>query len=152
MKKLVLILMFVAGLVVYADAQQDKYVFDDRSLDLDTKGEEISSHYLGQEVAVKMHLLNKKYTYLSEPSPTSPVPKTYVDKPTIYYGIMKLNALYKKQLKQGMINEQQAKYLMNKYLDLALIIRYQQTAEFEKELGTAKKEQIAVVFDKIELK
>lgn len=112
-----------------------------------------SSHYLGQDIANKMHLIKETYTYVEQGTPMSPGQKVIVKKPQIYYAIRKLNKYYKKAIKKGSLSEPEAIDLLNETLDKAFVIFDQETQEFEDYLSKQKKpEDMEQAFAMIELK
>lgn len=133
---------------------KDEYIFKDETGDYDfsQNNSNISSHYLGNEIAVKMDVLKDTYTYIEKATPTSPTDKTIVVKPTIYYAIKKLSNKYKRFIKKDQLTEQEARKRLDKYIMIALSIYHQETDEFEEELRKNKKpHEIEQVFDKVTL-
>ncbi len=136
--------------------QEKKFVF--RNNLSDTLGEkinpgEISSHYLGQAMAIKYHRFTSIYTYLSSASATSRTETTKINKPTIYYAVKKLNRYYRKQLRKDKIEEPEAFDQLAHILDVAYVIYNQDTEELEEALRQARKpEKISDVFDNTVLK
>lgn len=144
MKKALLLLALVLG-VVCSGISQDSDVFafdfvedklDDSNLDLALVGD----HYLGSEVAKKLALLKDSYTWREEGTANSPYSKTIVEKPAIYYSVKKLDKYYKKEIKKGNLSEDEARDQFIKSLDIALLIRYQQTEAFEDKLRELKED------------
>ena len=112
----------------------------------------VEDHYLGQEIALKFYLLKDVYTTVQPATPTSPTEKTIVSKPTIYYATKKISRLYKKEIKKGLITEQEAKSNLNKVLDVSLSIYHEETEEFESVLKDAKdSDEIFGVFSRVVL-
>lgn len=112
----------------------------------------VEEHYLGQEIALKYYLLKDVYTTVQPATPTSPTEKTIVSKPTIYYAAKKISRLYKKEIKKGIISEEEAKSNLNKVLDVSLSIFHEETKEFESVLKDAKKsDEIYGVFSQVVL-
>ncbi|MGD1842208.1 MAG: hypothetical protein ACFB0B_15120 [Thermonemataceae bacterium] len=64
----------------------------------------------------------------------------------------KLNKFYKKDIKKGAMSEEEAREKLNKSLDIAVSIRYQDTSEFESELkGVKERAAIESLFEKVTL-
>ncbi len=153
MKRLLLILS-MAFCVSFGgfsqSADEDIFYFDFMVDKIDDSGIDVTylrSHPLGLDVAKKLELLRESYTWKEEASATVPRDRTIVEKPAIYYSVQKLNGHYKKAVKQGVMNEEEAKTALISAIDIALVIRYQQTAEFETKLRDFKKgEEIASVY------
>lgn len=142
--------------VGYSQESQETFSFsfiedklDDSSVDLATVG----GHYLGSDIAIKLELLKGSYTWKEEGTANSPTTKTVVEKPAIYYSLKKLDKYYKKAIKKGEVTEDEAKDEFIKALDIALFIRYQETAAFETKLRELKEESdIALLFtEKVKL-
>ncbi|MEQ8687792.1 MAG: hypothetical protein RIE86_20975 [Imperialibacter sp.] len=118
---------------------------DDSSVNMAAVG----SHYMGSDIAVKLELLKDSYTWKEEGTPNSPTTKTVVEKPAIYYSLKKLDKYYKKAIKKGDVTEEAARDEFVKALDIALFIRYQETAAFEDKLRELKEESdIALLYTK----
>lgn len=105
--------------------------------------DEVRKHYLGEDIARKMLLVNQSYVYFEPTSPTNPLPTRVVDKYPVYSSIKKLNTYYKKAIKQKTYSKEEAHYRFKKIMDVALCIRYQNTDEFEQVL-LATKDPIAL--------
>ena len=112
----------------------------------------IGSHYLGEEMAVKYYRLREIYTYEETGTAAKPVHQTVVNKPTIYYSLKKLNSHYKKQLKKGEIDSNQAVKQLGWYFDVGFAIFSQDTGDLEKALRQAKNpDEIASIFAHVKL-
>lgn len=147
--KLIILLFGVAGIFSSAHSQEaftfTNYLRDTASIEFDDVM--IEKHYLGRQVAIKFYRLKDTYTYVTQGSVNNPVSQTVVEKPTIYYSLKKLNTLYKKQLKKGLIDSTTAVKELGWYFDVGYSIYQQDTKEFEQALKKAKKpENIKKVF------
>jgi hypothetical protein len=129
-----------------------RYCVDENSLssiDVD----ELGNHPLGDNIARKLYMLRETYTIIEKPTPTSPGEKTIIFKPSIYNSLQKLNRYYKKQLKDELISEEEARMKLNTYLDIAISVFVENTESFEDELRRAKSpDEISKVFSLVELK
>ncbi|MFC2125312.1 hypothetical protein ACFLU5_10905 [Bacteroidota bacterium] len=159
MKRVLLSAVVFLGLVSVVSAQagaEDTFYFDNDLVDikdLAINPNFISKHYLGEDIAVKMHLLKETYTYIERGDDLNPVDKTVVNKPTIFYSMKKLNNYYKKQIKKGTISKEDAKEKLDLYLDICLSIYLQSTDNFEEALRTSKgNDEIVGVFSRVILK
>jgi|PlaIllAssembly_1097288.scaffolds.fasta_scaffold55504_2 hypothetical protein len=113
----------------------------------------LSDHPFGELTARKLYVLQKIYTYVEPPSPTSPGEKTIVKKPVIYNTILKLNRNLKKMVKKGTMDKNKATSDLNLCLDVALSISADDTGDFESELKKAKSpDSIVQVFQMVELR
>lgn len=111
------------------------------------------AHFLGSTVARKFYLLDEVYSYIEKGTPTSPGDKKIIRKPTVFYAIKKVNNLYKKEVKSGNIDINQAAQNMKYILDVGFCIFSQDTGEFEKALKTYKKPaEIEQLFMNVELR
>ncbi len=109
-----------------------------------------STHPLGDEVAKKMVLFKDKYTYTEEASPTSPVSKTVIHKPTIFNAVQKVERSLKKGVRKDLVDTEDATKQMVSCLNVALICANLNTIEMEKRLKEAKTpEQIIEVFEAV---
>ncbi|UCH13388.1 MAG: hypothetical protein JSV22_09750 [Bacteroidales bacterium] len=136
-------------------AKEYKYCFrysvDENSL-YNIEDEELKSHPFGDYIARKFHMLKKSYTYVERATPTSPGEKIIVVKPSIYYALQKLNKYFKKQVKDGMMTEEEARQELNQYLDIAISIVVENTESLENDLRKAKKpDEISRVFSMVML-
>ncbi len=140
-----LLIVILTGLpIAFVSAQ--KYEFEYREKEQEQPEGTVSRHFLGEQIATKMYLLKRNYTS-SVMDEITRVESTQIEKPSIYYSVNKVNKYIKKSLKKGVITETQAMETLNKVLDIALNIRYQQTNELEQELwGVKDPEAIASLF------
>ncbi len=153
MKRLLLILGLALGVSMSGysqSADEDVFYFDFMADKIDDSGIDVTflrAHPLGVDVAKKLELLRESYTWKEEASATVPRDRTIVEKPIIYYSMQKLNGHYKKVVKKGLMEEEEAKMALINAIDIALVIRYQQTAEFETKLRSYKKgEELAPLY------
>jgi len=129
-----------------------RYCVDEQSLFLINE-DELPSHPLGDNIARKLHMLRETYTHIEKPTPTSPGEKTIIFKPNIYNSLQKLNRYYKKQVKDELISEEEARLKLNSYLDIAISVFVENTDSFEDELRRAKSpDEISKVFSMVMLK
>jgi len=113
----------------------------------------LSDHPFGELTARKLYMLQKIYTYVEPPSPTSPGEKTIVKKPVIYNTILKLNRNLKKMVKKGVLDKKKASSDLDLCLDVALSISADDTGDFESVLKKAKSpDNIIQVFKMVELR
>ncbi|MGB9747779.1 MAG: hypothetical protein ACPLXM_12710 [Bacteroidales bacterium] len=107
----------------------------------------MGSSILGTEVARKMYIVRNTFTYVEEPTPTSPTPKTIIRKPRIYNSVKKLVSYYEKMAKKGLMPVEQAAANATLVLDKAYSAFYGNSDNFEQFLKSAKKpEQIEEAF------
>lgn len=160
MKKV--LLGFLASLIYLSfavaqgnEGESDKFFIEDKTNDPEYTipyTSEMGSHYLGNEIAKKIYILRGTYTYREEGTPLNPNPKTVVRKPVLYYDILKVAKYYRKMVKQGKMDRDQAVTKLNHFLDIGYSAFYQDTDKLEDELGDARKpEEIIAVLNWVEL-
>jgi len=159
MKRVLLTAVIFLGYFSAVSAQagaEDTFYFDNdlvnvKALNIDPNY--ITKHYLGEDIAIKMHLLKETYTYIERGDDLNPVDKTIVNKPAIFYSMKKLNNHYKKQIKKGTVSKEEAKEKLDHYLDICLSIYLQSTDNFEEALRTSKgNDELDGVFSRVVLK
>lgn len=91
----------------------------------------MGSSILGTEVARKMYIVRNTFTYVEEPTPTSPTPKTIIRKPRIYNSVKKLVSYYEKMAKKGLMPVEQAAANATLVLDKAYSAFYGNSDNFE---------------------
>jgi hypothetical protein len=99
----------------------------------------VDSHFLGSEIAKKMLLLNKSYSYKEPVAPGNSATKTIFRKPVIYNSVKKIERSMKNKVKSGELNPETARVQFNKVLDVALNIINIDTDKFESRLESAGK-------------
>lgn len=137
------------------DPENKKFVFENNLHyyeDYEVDMAFVSPHYMGEEMALKIHLLDETFTTVEAATPTSPTEKTIVNKPIIYYAIKKLSRKYKKEIRKERITEEKAKENLENALEVGLSIFHEDTEEFEQVLKKAKKpDEIVSVFNMVVL-
>jgi hypothetical protein len=114
--------------------------------------ENIRRHALGEDVAKRVHLFEKTYTYVSEAVPGSFSGKLVIQKPAIYSSMMKLDKYFTRLEKKGTVSQEEAVKSYSHFLEVALILYYANTAEFEEELKRAPDDEaLADLFRSVEL-
>ncbi len=157
MKKILLTLLIVCGLAIVGYAQEeDVYYFEERASELaEVEVDEaiVKKHFLGEDIANKMQILKDTYTWKEYAGELQTTDKTIVEKPAIYYSIKKLSSYYKKAIKKGMVDREEATKRLSNFIDIVYYIRYQETEAFENTLGRLKKvEDIEALFNKVVLR
>ncbi len=102
---------------------------------------EFRKHSLGDEIAKRLFLLDRTYTYESEPAPGTFTGQRVIKKPIIYYSIYKVEKYYRKKIKSHEIGEEAAIRELSAIIDLSLIIFDENTSEFESVLKESDKEK-----------
>ncbi|MEL0009194.1 MAG: hypothetical protein VW741_04920 [Flammeovirgaceae bacterium] len=134
MKKLIFI---ISVFLISFNGFSQKFEFDFLSSSLDEEilkdHQYIKSHFLGTDVARKVKLFDLAYKWEDPPTPTRSTPLIKIEKQPIYFAIRKIITpkFYKKKIKEDLITKDQAIEQIIEILDIALMIRYQDTDEFE---------------------
>lgn len=153
-RRILLALALIVTMISYAQ-NNAKFEFEDRSYEMEETQvpDFVKSHYLGLEFRRGFYLLDEQYTYEIEPTATDPNPAPEIEKPAIYKGIKKLDKYYKKQLKKGLMSEDQARDELSRILAIGFSIRYQDTETFEQLLWEKRKpdEFIQVFLTQVDL-
>jgi hypothetical protein len=101
----------------------------------------IRKHALGDDIAKRIYLFEKTYTYMSNALPGAFSGKLVIQKPGIYNSILKLDKYITRQEKNGKISREQAIGELAQYLDKALMLYYENTSLLEEELKNADSTQ-----------
>ena len=131
-----LILIFSIFLISFT-GQSQKFEFDFLSSSLDETilkdHQYIKSHFLGTDVARKVKLVDLAYKWEDPPTPTRSTPLIKIEKQPIYFALKKVISpkFYKRKIKAQAITKDQAIEEIIEILDIALMIRYQDTKQFE---------------------
>lgn len=138
MKKVFVFLLFVAPMISVM-GQDFKFEYMEDKLDASDLFEgDLRRHPFGDSFSEKMLLLSQAYTYQEEATPLNPAPALNIEKLAIYNSARKLNSYFKKSVKKGKMGEVEAMEKLQKVLDVALCVRYQDTIAFEEALDKAK--------------
>jgi hypothetical protein len=114
-------------------------VYSRPELPKDVNAQLIGSHFLGDDVAKKMYLLDKTYTYESKIAPGNPAVTTSIRKPAIYNSVKKIESYLKKSIRKKEITEAIAAEQFNKVVDVALNVFFQDTEALENQLKSTDK-------------
>ncbi len=137
MKKLFLLLT-ISLLSIKSNAQKLEFDFIASSLDekILEDYQYIKSHFLGQEVARKIKLVDLAYKWEDPPTPTRSTTLVKIEKQPIYFALKKVISpkFYKSKIKSQFITKDDAITEIIEILDIAIMIRYQNTEELESKL------------------
>lgn len=92
----------------------------------------IGEHFLGDQIARKLYLLDSKYTYQVEIVPGNPQTKTVIRKPVIYDAVRKIERYFRKSVKKGDVSIETATQEFNQVLDVTFNVLTADTDSFEK--------------------
>jgi len=98
----------------------------------------VEDHFLGSQIAKKMYLFNKDYSYKVLLSPGSSATKTVFRKPEIYSSVKKIERYLKDRVKKGDLTDNIARNEYDKVLNVALNVFDDNTEKFEERLNSAK--------------
>lgn len=90
----------------------------------------VPKHYLGGEIAVLFYIF--KHTYVSESGDYAGTASTpEVQKPAIYYAVIRMNKLLKKSLKSGAYTKEAAEAIMKDCLEKSYALFFENTDALE---------------------
>lgn len=116
-------------------------VYSKPELPKDTDPQLIGTSFFGNEIAQKMYLLDKTYTYEAKIAPGNPATTTMTRKPVIYNSVKKVESYLKKSVKRKELSETEATEKLNQVVDAALNVFYQDTRTLENQLSATDKAQ-----------
>ena len=100
--------------------------------------EDVGSHFLGRDIAKRMYYFEEDYTYKVAVAPGNPAMKTMYRKTTIYESVKTIERYLKKSIRKGEMDNEQAKTIFSKVLDVALSIVTINTDELEQRIKESK--------------
>lgn len=134
MKKITLLLI---GLFTVLFGYTQKMEFDFLANTLDEAilkdYQYIKPHFLGDKVARKVKLIDLAYKWEDPPTAMRSTPLIKIEKQPIYFALRKVISprFYKNKIKSKTITKDQAIEQITEILDIALMIRYQDTESLE---------------------
>ena len=140
-----------------SNSEEDSVLFEFLNFTKDSEWKSIpkqdaGSHFLGDNVARKLFLLEKTYTYQTAIGPGNPGMKKLIQKPMIYNSCQKAEKYFKKALKNDEMSENEATQLFDHILMVSLAAFSQNTAAFETALKESKEAtEIIQVFKRTSL-
>ena len=99
---------------------------------------DVQNHALGEAAAKRLYLFENTYTYYSEPAPGAFSGKKVIDKPVIYHSIYKIDKHLRKKVRKEVIAKTSGADKLNYYLELALMLRYEETDVLENDLKKSR--------------
>ena len=155
MKKITLLILFTL-ISIFSYAQDFEFDFIPNSLDETILENEkyIKPHFLGNTIARKAKLVELAYKWEDPPTATRLSPLIQIEKQPIYFAIKKVLApkFYKNKIKNKEISKEEAIEQLSEILDVAIMIRYQETEAFENAVRNINAETVLDVFkNKIKL-
>jgi len=115
-------------------------------------GSDLRNHAFGEAFAKKMYLIEKNYTYTTEPAPGAFSGHVMIEKPTLYQSINKINKDYTKGVRKGTIDKTEAEHKLGHVLDVAILLCHQESSQIEHLLQKSDNvDQMLLVFDRIQV-
>lgn len=156
MKKFVLLLI---GLFAISFGYSQKMEFDFLASSLDETilkdYQYIKPHFLGNQVARKIKLIDLAYKWEDPPTAMRSTPLIKIEKQPIYFALRKVISprFYKNKIKAKSMTKDEAIEQIIQVLDVALMIRYQDTETLESMLrGIDNGDNVVEIFrEKIDL-
>lgn len=112
----------------------------------------VKDHMLGTPVAKRLHLLEESYTYYYK-SPGALSSRKVVQKPAIYNSLYDIEKYFRKNVRKALQDKATASEKMSNFLEIALILLYKETEEFEQSLKNCESEQALIdTFEKVIIK
>lgn len=155
MKKITLIILlsFISSI---SYSQEFEFDFTPNSLDETILENEtyIKPHFLGNTIARKAKLVELAYKWEDPPTATRLSPLIQIEKQPIYFAIKKILApkFYRNKIKNKELSKEEAIEQLSEILDIAIMIRYQETEDFENAVRNINAETVLDIFkNKIKL-
>jgi len=114
--------------------------------------DDFRNHAFGEDFAKKMYLIEKSYTYITEPAPGAFSGHVMIEKPTIYQSISKINKYYIKGVRKGTIDKTEAEQKLEHVLGVAIVLCHQESSQIEQLLEKSNDvAEMILVFDNIQV-
>jgi len=145
-------LLYTCILFLFSNGLSAQFIFDFQSSSLSEEILDnefyIKEHLLGNDVAKKVKMLDLYYKWIDPPSSIRIYSKIQIEKKIIYFSVKKIisQKYYKKKLKIGDINIGDAREEIITIINIALMIRYQDTDELEAYLRRKETNEIRDIF------
>ena len=145
-------LLYTCILFLFSNDLSAQFIFDFQSSSLSEKILDnelyIKPHILGSDVAKKVKMLDLSYKWIDPPSSIRIYSKIQIEKKIIYFSVKKIisTKYYKEKLKIGDINIKDAQKEIITIINIALMIRYQDTDELEAYLRRKETNEIRDIF------
>ena len=155
-KRFLLIFFLFTSFNIFSQEKID-FDFSPSALNEEALNEEafIKNHYLGSKIARKIKLVDLAYKWIDPPTATRISAVVKIEKQPIYFALKKIITpkFYKNKIKNVGLSKEEAIDELSNILDIALMIRYQETEELEKLLRSANAESVIEIFNnKINIK
>ena len=151
MKKITILFLFIFSSVI-TYSQDFEFDFLPSSLNEEVLDNEnyIKPHFLGSAVANKVKLLELAYKWEDPPTATRLNSMIRIEKQPIYFAMSKIitTKYYRKKINTNTSTKEEAIEQISEILDIAIMIRYQDTKEFENYIRSLNGDRIVEVFTK----
>ena len=151
MKKITILFLFIFSSVI-TYSQEFEFDFLPSGLNEEILENEnyIKPHFLGSVVANKVKLLELAYKWVDPPTATRLNSMIRIEKQAIYFAMSKIIATkyYRKKINENTLTKEEAIEQISEILDIAIMIRYQDTKEFENYIRSLNGDRIVEVFTK----
>jgi len=151
MKKITILFLFIFSSVI-TYSQDFEFDFLPSSLNEEVLDNEnyIKPHFLGITVANKIKLLELAYKWEDPPTATRLNSMIRIEKQPIYFAMSKIITAkyYRKKINSNTLTKEEAIEQISEILDIAIMIRYQDTEKFENYIRSLNGDRIVEVFTK----
>ena len=151
MKKITILFLFIfSSAITYSQDFEFDFLPSGLNEEILENENYIKPHFLGSAVANKVKLLELAYKWVDPPTATRLNSMIRIEKQPIYFGMSKIIAskYYKKKINGNILTKEEAIEQICEILDIAIIIRYQDTTELEKHIRSLNGDRIVEVFTK----
>ena len=134
----------------FSYSQEFEFDFSPNSLDETILENEkyIKPHFLGNTIARKAKLIELAYKWEDPPTATRLTPLIQIEKQPIYFAVKKILSpkFYRSKIKNKEISKEDAIEQLSEILDIAIMIRYQETEAFENAVRNINAESVLDIF------
>ncbi len=130
-----------------------RYIMEELNKELQSLDEGmVRNHLLGNDISKRLYFLEERYTGTTDAAPGSFSGHKITQKPIIYNSTYKMVKYFRKKVKKGILDKQTASEELRQYLDIALILLYENTGSLENALKeTDSEEGIINVFRSVRI-
>ncbi|SUZ91608.1 uncharacterized protein METZ01_LOCUS44462 [marine metagenome] len=151
MKKITILFLFIfSSVITYSQDFEFDFLPSGLNEEILENENYIKPHFLGSAVANKVKLLELAYKWVDPPTATRLNSMIRIEKQPIYFAMSKIIATkyYRKKINENTLTKEEAIEQISEILDIAIMIRYQDTKEFENYIRSLNGDRIVEVFTK----